>query len=96
MSVLRDHAWSHPIINPVADEMADTVKWQILFNNLKRFYEISNSTMATTINAEMQLFYKERTAAKPILFDRFEFSFRRFPSKQLCLALVVRKLLGKR
>lgn len=63
LSVLRDNAWSHPILNPNADEMADTAKWQILFNNLKRFYEIPNNTMAATLNAELQLFYKERTAA---------------------------------
>ncbi|GAA3405658.1 ABC transporter substrate-binding protein [Paenibacillus hodogayensis] len=63
LSVLRDNAWSLPILNPNADEMADAAKWQILFNNLKRFYEIPNNTIAATLNDELQLFYKGRTAA---------------------------------
>ncbi|MDF2724984.1 MAG: extracellular solute-binding protein family 1 [Paenibacillus sp.] len=63
MSVLRDNSLSTPIINPIADEIADTTKWQLMFNNLKRFYEIPNNPMAATLNAELQMFYKERTAA---------------------------------
>ncbi|RKN74198.1 ABC transporter substrate-binding protein [Paenibacillus ginsengarvi] len=63
MSVLRDNAWSLPILNPNADEMADVAKWQILFNNLKRLYEVPNNTIAATLNDELQVFYKQRTAA---------------------------------
>jgi len=55
-SVLRENPFSLPILDPAKDALADPVKWQQLFSNLKRFYEIPGNDFNKTFADEANVF----------------------------------------
>ncbi|TNJ65787.1 extracellular solute-binding protein [Paenibacillus hemerocallicola] len=61
-SILRDNPFSLPVLDPSADKLADTEKWKTIFNNYKRFYDLPNNTIETTMNAENNAFGNGRIA----------------------------------
>lgn len=58
VNMLRDNPYSLPILDPNADQLADTEKWKALFTNFKRFYEIPNNTIEKTVSLENAAFNK--------------------------------------
>lgn len=61
-AMLRDNPFSHPILDPNADQLADMEKWKTMFANLKRFYEIPNNAIEKTAAAESTAFSKGNVA----------------------------------
>jgi len=55
-SVLRENPFSLPVLDPTADKLAVPEKWQQLFTNLKRFYEIPGNTFNKTLADEANAF----------------------------------------
>lgn len=62
MAWLRDNPFSHPILDPKKDGLSDTGVWQIMFTNLKRFYEIPNNVVEKTVGEENNIFSKGKVA----------------------------------
>jgi len=62
MPYLRDNPFSLPILDPEKDQLSDPEKWKLLFNNLKRFYEIPNNAVEKTLAAENDIFSKGNVA----------------------------------
>ncbi|WP_176706108.1 ABC transporter substrate-binding protein [Paenibacillus hemerocallicola] len=61
-NLLRDNPYSLPILDPKEDKLADPARWTVLFNNLKRFYEIPNNTIESTAALDSQAFAKGNVA----------------------------------
>lgn len=61
-AVLRDNPYSLPILDPAADRLADPDKWQSMFQNLKRFYDIPNNALEKNATEEINAFGKGRVA----------------------------------
>ncbi|GAA3406258.1 ABC transporter substrate-binding protein [Paenibacillus hodogayensis] len=61
-AMLRDNPFSHPILDPNADQLSDMEKWKTLFTNFKRFYEIPNNAIEKTAAAENTAFSKGKVA----------------------------------
>lgn len=55
-SVLRENPYSLPILDPNADKLASPEKWQHLFTNLKRFFDIPGNGINKTLAEEMNAF----------------------------------------
>ncbi|TMV43508.1 extracellular solute-binding protein [Paenibacillus mesophilus] len=65
VNTLRDNQYSLPILDPAADRLADSNKWQQLFVNLKRFYDIPGNTIEANNTAESAAFSKGHVALMP-------------------------------
>lgn len=62
VNMLRDNAYSLPILDPNADQLADSEKWKSLFTNFKRFYDIPNNKIEKTATLEGAAFGKGNVA----------------------------------
>lgn len=62
MAWLRDNQFSHPILDPKKDGLSDTGVWQIMFTNLKRFYDIPGNAVEKTTGEENNIFGKGKVA----------------------------------
>ncbi|MEF3313599.1 extracellular solute-binding protein [Paenibacillus sp. GYB004] len=62
IALLRDNPYSQPILDPKADRLANPDVWKTLFENLKRFYDIPNNTIAKTAVEEGAVFGQGRVA----------------------------------
>lgn len=58
MSGLRDNPYSHPILDPEKDGLADMELWQKIFTNLIRFYQIPGVVHEKTVSLENVAFNK--------------------------------------
>ncbi|WP_158302201.1 ABC transporter substrate-binding protein [Paenibacillus mesophilus] len=65
VSALRDNPFSLPVLDPGADKLADPEKWQKLFANLKRFYDIPGNQIEPTSSSENTAFNKGNVALMP-------------------------------
>jgi multiple sugar transport system substrate-binding protein len=65
VNTLRDNPFSLPILDPAADKLADPDKWQQLFANLKRFYDLPNNAVEANNTAESAVFSKGNAALMP-------------------------------
>jgi ABC-type glycerol-3-phosphate transport system substrate-binding protein len=59
---LRDNSFSLPILDPTGDQLADNEKWQALFKNYARFYQLSGNTIAKDVSSESKAFNEGKTA----------------------------------
>jgi multiple sugar transport system substrate-binding protein len=59
---LRDNVFSHPILDPSKDGLADHETWKKIFNNFLRFYSIPNNEIQNTPALESGLFAKGESA----------------------------------
>jgi multiple sugar transport system substrate-binding protein len=64
-NTLRDNVLSLPILDPSADQLADQSKWNTLFANLLRFYQIPNNAIGKTVSDEQAAFNKGNVAMMP-------------------------------
>jgi multiple sugar transport system substrate-binding protein len=65
VNALRDNPFSLPILDPAADKLSEPEKWQKLFANLKRFYELPGNTIEPTSSSENLAFNKGNVALMP-------------------------------
>jgi multiple sugar transport system substrate-binding protein len=56
IALLRDNPYSQPILDPKADGLSNPDVWKKMFENLKRFYDIPNNTIAKTAVEEGAVF----------------------------------------
>lgn len=59
---LRDNPFSQAVLDPKADGLANPDKWNLLFGQLKRFYDIPNNTIAKSPSEEGNAFSKGNVA----------------------------------
>lgn len=55
-SGLRDNIYSHPILDPEKDGLADADLWKGIIDNFRRFFEIPDNVHANTVTAENTAF----------------------------------------
>jgi multiple sugar transport system substrate-binding protein len=70
-SVLRENPYSLPVLDPAADKLADPDKWQQMFTNLKRFYEIPGNSFDKTLADEANAFASGNVALAVNQFSTF-------------------------
>ncbi|RKN84943.1 ABC transporter substrate-binding protein [Paenibacillus ginsengarvi] len=61
-NTIRDNQLSLPMLDPAKDGVGEMEKWKSIFNNLVRFYQIPNNTIADNSGLELGAFAKGNVA----------------------------------